>query len=108
MAATLLGLPPEMRLWIYELVIADRYIYLSDNNEEPGVVRNAFALPQVCGLIRDMSSLSDLTFHIHHSDRYYLDQWLDAMGPGRLLQVRKMAIEGSTVCHLAYDGEDIQ
>ena len=113
MTATLLDLPPVLRMWIYAYVTADHDIYLSEGNEEVGVVRNTSALAQVCGIIRHevlpiLRALTDLTFHLMYSSEYYLDEWLDAMGPERILQVRKVMITGPSICHLADDMGDLQ
>ena len=113
MAASLLDLPPELRLCIYEILTWDHNIYLSDGNEEHGVVRNAFALSQVCSLIRHevlpvLPTLSNIILNIDYHREESFHEWLDAMGPERILQVRKLVITGSAICHMADDMSELQ
>lgn len=113
MAPSLLGLPPELRLWIYDLLLANRNIFLNDETDDPGIVRNVFALGQVCTTIRNevlplLPAISEITFETESAHACYVDQWLEAMGSERISHIRKIIIYGNAVCFLADDMGDVQ
>lgn len=107
--ASLPGIPPELRLKIYNEVIASRENvvqpkYLTDSNPNSGKKEcSIWALLRVCRLINReihplMPKIRDLKVQLYDFGQADLEQWLDSMGKDRLAEIRWICIDGVGRC----------
>lgn len=105
--ATFMGLPPELRVRVYDVLIATQDLFIRpiplSKSTRTGLCRNVWALPLVCRLVRKevlpkLPSTRDLTFQIMQFSRPALEKWLEQMGQQRISQIRLLDMDGEGEC----------
>ncbi|KAK5125711.1 hypothetical protein LTR85_011985 [Meristemomyces frigidus] len=101
--ASLLGLPPELRVRIYDELIVpqDHCIKPVPQSKvtRTGCCRNVWALPQVCTLVRNevlpmLPRIEALSFEIKNFSHRALGIWLEQLGSERVLLIRRLEMDG--------------
>ena len=109
--ASLLGIPPEIRLLIY-----DHFLQSCSKTVQPvpqskasrtGGHRNHWVLLKICKLTHRealplMPHVTDLTFELFGLSEQALKAWLSSMGDARIGQIRNLLIDGEGLCAVDY------
>lgn len=102
--ASFLGLPPELRVRIYEQIVRSTNLRMYPI-AYAGRCRGVWALPRVCRVVQCevlplLPRMSDLTLELHGFGKAALDRWLASMGPVRMLEIQRITLSAKGDCRI--------
>jgi len=103
--ASFMGLPPELRLIIYEELIDswDFCVRQSTRSYSAGYCSTPLVLLQVCSPVRRevlllLSAIDEVDLELCGFSRESLEVWLERIDPKRVSQMRQITVDGHGAC----------